>query len=256
MFLTIKGIQTNIQTINQGKNKIIFLHGWGGSTKSFEHIAPIIAKKNKAEAILIDLPGFGKSATPPKTGWDTYQYAKWLESTLKELKIKEAIFYAHSFGCRVTIRLLTKHPKYAKKIILTGAAGIKWPPTKREKISLYLSKKFQLAKHIIPQTIQKIIITKIFGARDWGAVPANLKPTLKKVLAEEDLRKELKKITIPTLLIWGKQDKITPLKSGKIYHQNLKNSKLKILQNTTHGVHKQQPKKVIKLVNEFLKTTP
>ncbi len=238
---------------------MVFLHGWNSergwkaSRDSYGIIAPKIAKQNNCEAILLDLPGFGGSGMPPKEGWTTYDYADWLEEVMQKLKIKKCIFYAHSFGCRVVVRFLLQCPEMAEKTILTGAAGIKWPPTFREKISLFLSKKFRIAKYLVPRVIQKFVITKIFGARDWGAVPTELKMTLEKVLAEKDFRNELPKLRTNFLLIWGEDDTITPLKSGKIYKKKLPNVKLEAIEGARHGVHKTHGDLVVELVAKFLK---
>ncbi len=251
-FTEIKGIKYHYLRYGTGTKKMVFCHGWGGSTESFEKLAPKIVKKNNLEVILLDMPGFGKSKFPTTEGWDTWDYAEWLTEILKELKIKKCFFYGHSFGCRIIVRLLSKHPEIAQKVILTGAAGIKWPPTTREKISLFLSKKFRLAKAIVPQYIQKFIITRIFGARDWGAVVPELKTTLEKVLAEKDFRNDLPELKMPFLLIWGKNDQITPLKSGKVYEEKLPNAKLVILGEGRHGVHRTHEGEIVELVTKFL----
>ena len=102
--------------------------------------------------------------------------------------------------------------------------------------------------------IQKFIITKVFGARDWGAVPAELKSTLGKVLAEDDFREDLKNIRTQILLIWGSEDAITPLKSGKVYAEKLSNARLEIIQGAKHGLHKTHTMDIINLVSPFLKS--
>ncbi len=254
-FLDINGVKTHVLRIGQGKQKIIFLHGWGGESKNFINIASLLVKKNKLEAVLIDLPGFGKTDLPPKSGWSTHDYEEWLEKVLGKLKINKASFYGHSFGCRIIVRLLLKSPRLADKVILTGAAGIKWPLSLRQKISVFLSKKFSLAKRLIPQKIQKIIMCRIFGARDWGSVSSELKSTLRKTLEEPCFREELPKIKAPMFLIWGKNDSYTPLKSGRVFADKLPNSRLKIFSDGKHGLHYTHKKKIVKLVSEFLKKT-
>jgi len=252
-FIGINGVKTHVLRIGRGEQKIIFLHGWGGESKNFINLASRLSKKNKVEAILLDLPGFGESDNPPSSGWSTNDYEAWLEKVLDKLKIKKAFFYGHSFGCRIIIRLLLKTPHLADKVILTGAAGIKWPLSLRQKISVFLSKKLSLAKKIIPHKIQKIVMCHIFGARDWGLVSPELKYTLRKTLAEEDFRNKLPKIKTPVFLIWGKNDSYTPLKSGRVFAEKLPNSRLKIFSDGKHGLHYTHEKKIVKLVSEFLK---
>lgn len=264
-FLEVQGIKSHITRVGEGDQKLVLLHGWNSDRSwrpidSFQALAEEIAERNNYEVIVVDLPGFGASDLPPVDGWNTWDYADWLAELLGKLEIKQCSFYGHSFGCRVIIRfLLATLIKGGggfeiNKVILTGAAGIKWPLTMREKISLFLSKKLTFAKSIIPRAIQKFVITKILGARDWGAVPAELKSTLEKVLAEEDFREDLEKIRTQILLVWGNEDAITPLKSGKVYAEKLSNARLEIIQGARHGMHKTHTVEVADFVSQFLKS--
>jgi len=251
-FVTAHGIKTHFRSFGTGKEVLVFLHGWGGTSESFQSLAPHIARQSRVKVIVPDLPGFGKSENPPASGWDTRDYEAWLEAFLKMLDIHKAHFYGHSFGCRVIVRLLLAHPEKALKVILTGAAGIKWPPSFREKVSLLLSKKCVQCKKLIPAKLQQLIISKIFGARDWGSAPEALKPTLKKVLEEADFREDLPRITHPVLLLWGARDSVTPIKSGRVFEEKLPHATLKIFSNGRHGIHRTHEDKIVKFVTKFL----
>jgi pimeloyl-ACP methyl ester carboxylesterase len=115
-----------------------------------------------------------------------------------------------------------------------------------------LSKIMPKAKSAKGQKIQKLIVTKIFGARDWGNVDPHLKSTLTKVLAEQDLRDDLKNVNQESLIIWGEQDNITPLKSGKVYAARLPNNKFSTFKNGRHGVHHTHTDKIIDELIKFL----
>ena len=258
-YLEVDGQRVRFRRFGGGAKKFIILHGWATETcptDSHARLAPKLAEKLSCEVILPDMPGFGKSDPPPETGWDTYDYANWLGKFLGKLEIKPAFLYGHSFGCRVIVRFLSKQMKAdatdTEKVILTGAAGIKWPPSLRQKVSLYLSKKIPQAKIFLPRKIQKLVLQKILGARDWGAVPTKLKNTLKKVLKERDFRNDLTKIRKKTLLIWGARDSITPLRSGEVFAKSLPNAELKIIREGRHGIHRTHPGQIIKFVAEFL----
>lgn len=255
-FVNGKGIKTHIIRIGKSKEKLVFLHGWGGSVnESFFKLALGLHEKlPNTEIILLDLPGFGFSENPPKEGWETFQYADWLKKILEVITEKgdQLIFYGHSFGCRVIVRFLEKNLDFNAKVILTGAAGIKLPSTIREKIAKKLSKIAKPKKKLLPQKIQKFILQKIFKAYDWSKVNTALKPTLKKVLEETDFRESLKKINQETLLIWGENDKITKLEVGEIFQKNLKNSQLEILAEGRHGIHYTHQDKIIELVQKFI----
>lgn len=255
-FIKINGIKSHLIRLGKGKEKLIFLHGWGGSAgESFFKLALELQEKlPNIEVILLDLPGFGFSENPPTIGWDSLQYADWLKNILEKIVTKEdkINFYGHSFGCRIIVRFLEKNLTFKGNIILTGAAGIKLPATRKEKVSKNLSRIFKPLKNYLPCKIQKFIIQKVFKAYDWGNVEKALKSTLKKVLAEKDFRENLKKIKQKILLIWGKNDQITTLEAGRIFHKNLQNSQLKILANGRHGIHHTHRDQIVKSVQEFI----
>ena len=252
-FINIKNLKTHFLQFGSSKKKLIFLHGWGVSAESFLDIAKKLKTEKNIEIILIDLPGFGLSDSPPPTGWNIHDYENWLEIFLEKLNIKKANFFGHSFGCRILVQFLLKNKNIAQKVILAGAAGIKWPLSLRQKISIIISKNLYFIKNFIPKKIQKFIMCKIFGARDWGLVTKNLKPTLKKVLEEPDFQEKLPNIKNEILLIWGANDQITPLKSGKVFAKKLSNAELKIIPEGRHGIHKTHADEITNMIKNFLK---
>lgn len=254
--LSLKGVQTHILSFEEKSQEktLIMLHGWGGSTESFRSLGEKIFSQEKMNVIIPDLPGFGKSETPDN--WDTHEYEIWLEDLIQTLpKSQEFFFYGHSFGCRVILRYLAKHPEYKNKAILTGAAGIKFPPSFRQRVTTILKNFLGKSKNFFPEKFKHLILKKIFRANDWAACPETLKSTFQNVLAEEDLRKEAEKIRTQILLIWGKNDTYTPLKAGYIYKKILRNSELIVLKNGRHGIHYTHEKEILRHIHTFLKNS-
>lgn len=65
------------------------------------------------------------------------------------------------------------------------------------------------------------------------------------------LLEELKKITIPTLIIWGKNDAFISPSHGELIKNRIKNAKLEILDKGGHNVHEDQPYEVNRLIIDF-----
>ena len=252
-FKTILGIKTYFTKHGTGKRKIICLHGWGGSKESWGDMAPKLVKKTDATVLTVDLPGFGESSPPPLSGWDTKQYAKWLEELITTLRWKNPTLIGHSFGCRVIIRFLEKHPEFEGKIILHGAAGIKWPPGFKQKTAGKLKPFVLPLKKIVPTKLWNKVTGKLLGARDWANCPVAMKKTLEKTLNESCVRENLKKIKNNVLLLWGKNDGYTPLKSAKVFAENLQNATLHIFEDGRHGIHRTHTEKAVTQITKFLK---
>ncbi len=240
----------------EAKNILIFLHGWGGSKQSFESLSNKIIDQGKdLQIILLDLPGFGDADMPAEDGWTTHDYQSWFEGFLSnELKLsknKNIHLYGHSFGCRIIIRHLLKNPSFPGKIFLTGAAGIKWPPSFKTRCTKLLNKVFTPFKYLLPEKIKKKILRRL-GAGDWADIDPALKNTFQKTLKEEDLRIHLSKIYQDCYIIWGKKDSYTPYKSAEVFHRALHHSKLKIFPHGKHGIHHTHTDEIAEIVVDFV----
>ena len=252
-FTTVQNLKTHYLVIGDGDTPVVFLHGWGGNTDSFFKLGlELIEQRPDLKLIIPDYPGFGLTDDPDSDGWTTHQYADWVQDFCEKLKINKAHFYVHSFGGRILTRLINKYPTLGDQLIFTGAAGVKWPFTIRQKFSVFLSKLVPKAKSGRGQKIQQLIVTKIFGARDWGNVKPGLKVTLTKVLAEDDLRDDLTHLKQSSLIMWGEQDSITPLKSGKVYAEKIPNNKFVTYKTGRHGIHHTHRNEIVEELAKFL----
>ena len=68
----------------------------------------------------------------------------------------------------------------------------------------------------------------------------------------DELIKRYKEITAPTLIIWGRQDRIIPLKVGELLRRDIANSTLKIIEECGHAPQEEKPSETVPLVLEFL----
>ncbi len=244
---------------------LILLHGWGGSTKSFTDeninqkggLALRLADTMKINVLCLDYPGFGKSDFPSDSGWSSVEYADFLTKFLKKLKINDDVpLFGHSNGGRIIIRSLFDFPDFhnSRKLILCGASGIKLQKSKREKLISAFKKPLKQLSKLFPTKIKNLILKKVFKSHDWGACPRILKPTLSAITSEEDFSPKLGKINNNILLLWGKYDTMTPMMSGKKYHQGLKNSKLIIYEDEAarHGLHRTHTEQIADQITKFL----
>ena len=219
--------------LGAGQPPLVILHGWGQSLEVMRPLGELFAKYR--EVHLIDLPGFGKSPKPP-VDWDTNQYADRILRYCQEMKLEHVDLLGHSFGGRISVRMAYKKPELLRSLILINSHGLR------------LSQPFP--KNIRPQllkaasgwckSIDKFFGSKIFenwfvpryGSRDYKNAGA-MKNILVKTV-NEDVTEQAKRIRLPVLLLWGGEDKETPVAIGEKFHELIGNSKLIVLPGKDH----------------------
>ena len=240
-------------TIGQSPDlEIIWLHGWGQDHTCLLPLAELF--KNKAENILIDFYGFGKTPLL-SVGAGTNEYAQALaKSVLSQPKTKKRIIIGHSFGCRVAVQLAQINPSIADGYILISAAGLKRKRSMTWKLKAsYLKLLGKLAKlsDSIFKTNLKAEFSKKFGSSDYKNA-GELRETFVRVV-NEDLSNEATRVKEPVLLVFGADDKDTPVELGQKYEKLMPKAELKVLKGYGHldilsrGAHQCQT-----LINRFL----
>jgi len=225
---------------------LVILHGWGSSKEKWQALKKELEKK-EIRVLAPDLPGF-KDESKLSRAWTFDDYLRWLEALLK--KEEKFFLLGHSFGGGLAVKFASRHPDKIKGLILVSAGIVRM---KTKKIVL-ISKIAHIFNNFcfLPgyKTAQKLIYYKILKRPDYLKAKGELKQTFKNIIAE-DLTPILSKIKTRTLIIWGKNDKLTPLQDAEIIHKNLKNSQLKIFDNVGHLVHRDLGAKV--LAQEIIK---
>ncbi len=218
-----------------GKEPIVLLHGWGASIQTMLPIYNYLAPRHRVYAL--DFPGCGDSDQPP-VAWGVAEYMQLVLDWLDALQIPQATFIGHSHGGRVSLVLAARHPERVKRLILVDSAGIRAPRNFRYYRRVYF---YKAAKRVIAlpgirrwQVPLRKRLMKLLGSEDYGSVtPGVMQGTFIK-LVNEDLRPILKSIKASTLLIWGENDKDTPVSDGKIMEQAIPDAGLVILKGAGH----------------------
>lgn len=240
--------------IGQATCAVALLHGWGRSGGDFDELVSRLALHFPACAFLqVDLPGFGGSPLRRQDGLSLDDYCTTLAELFKKIEVTRVTLIGHSLGGRIAMKFVALHPERVEKLVLISAAGI--PFRSMWTLLLALGRKlFQTALYAFgdfgPMLRLKNLLGATLGSRDYRTSHGALRETLKKVLAE-DLRGDAKKISVPTLLLWGKNDQITPPRDGAEYHSLIKGSRLEMLDGG-HFVFLEKPEESAAAVASFL----
>lgn len=235
---------------------IFILHGWGSSSQSWVKVKQLLGK-NEYEVFTPDLPGFGEEP-PPKSSWDLDDYVEWIRNYIEKagFELQDRFFLlGHSFGGKIAVKFAIKYPALIEGLILVASAGV--TPRKKWKIKIFrLTTKigdiifsFLILRPL--RTVVRKIVYFFAQEQDYYRATGIMREVMKKTL-EENLTSILPCIRVPTLIVWGSHDTMTPLSDAYIFQRHIKNSKLVILKGGKHGLNLQMPEKFVETIIEWI----
>jgi pimeloyl-ACP methyl ester carboxylesterase len=249
MKLIVQNIATTYTDRGTGP-VILCLHGWKDSLRTFDSLEPALLQKGRV--IAVDLPGFGETGNPPEA-WQVGDYVQFVADFLKKLNVEADVLIGHSFGGRIIIKGVGEGKMRARKIVLMAAAGITPEQTVYTRMTKLPLKMLGWILRVPPFNFFRNYMRRMFytaiGSDYFNA--GALQETFIKIIAE-DLSDYARKISAPTLLIWGKDDAATPVKLGEKLRDLIRNSRLEVFPNTGHFVHHEKATEVGDLIKRFL----
>lgn len=219
---------------------LLFLHGYLSTYKTFIYQIKYFEKNYNVHAF--DLKGFGENTGMPYP-YSLDDYVDEVKEYLYKKGVKSPNVVAHSFGARVAVKGACEKYDLFSKMVLTGAAGLKPKPSIKKAIKRAV---FNSLKTVVPREN----LTK-FYSKDYLQLDGVMKESFKLII-NENLDGVLCKIQNPTLLIFGRDDKETPLYMARRYNSGIKNSDLVIIKGAGHFAFIDKPHKFNREVEEFL----
>ena len=228
--------------VGDGKINVIFLHGWGAGKNSFLWLKDYLTN---AKLHFASLDGF--DGTPPPKDVTIADYAKRLRQYIDGNHLQSVFLVGHSFGGRIAIEYCAYY--HVDGLILVDSAGIK-PKFSFKKSWAVL--KYKMTKRLIKIGLIKKQALGKFGSSDYK----NASDEMKKVFLSAvnyDQTKLLSKIRVSTLIVWGNEDKETPMYMAKKLNKKIKNSELVVLDGG-HFSFLNEPYRFYKVIDYFIKT--
>ncbi|TDQ42960.1 alpha/beta fold hydrolase [Aureibacillus halotolerans] len=242
-----KDVSLFVEDIGEGQ-PIVFIHGWPVNHKMFEYQMNELPKKGY-RCIGIDLRGFGKS-DKPAFGYDYDTLAQDVKKVIDSLQLSNVFVAGFSMGGPIAIRYATKFAgDELKQLILMGAAA----PSFTQRSGYDVGMK----KEDVDELITSIQADRPQAIKDFGSaffysdvsdslanwflglgLEASAYGTIAAAesLRDEDLREEVTKVSVPTLLMHGKKDEICDFAFSEKLHEAIPNSTLIPFENSGHGL--------------------
>jgi len=237
----INGIDTVLLEAGNGP-ALVFLHG-AGTVSGFDFAA---AWANKFRVVIPYHPGFGPSADDAEIT-EIHDYVLHYVELLDTLGLAKVRLVGQSLGGFIATKFAVEHGAHVDKLVLVCPIGLPVPaehPTVN-----FLAVPPQALPALLahdPQTVIKHLppgapTPKFIAERTKEAVAAGRVLGGGAVTFDPKLPRYLHRLTMPTLLIWGKQDQLTPTAQHNTWARALPKATVKLYDNAGHLVLDEAP---------------
>ena len=249
--------QVHMRVLSKGRGPaVVFLHGpWGLAWDPF--------LDDLARSFTVYAPEH--PGTSPGRPDDIYHLdGMWdlvlcHDELLERLGLSSAAFVGHSFGAMVACEVAAAHPRRASHLVLVDALGLWRDDTPIP--NWMLLPHSELAAHVFsdaegdaarrmftpPEDPEARIMARVGLQWAMGATGKFLWP-----IPDKGLKKRIHRVQAPTLLVWGKEDRIVPPIYADEFARRIVGARVEIVDQAGHAPHLEQPEAVARLVHHFL----
>jgi pimeloyl-ACP methyl ester carboxylesterase len=227
--------QIHYKSAGVGK-PVILLHGLSGSSRWWKKNVAYLAGRFNIH--LIDLQGFGQSNKSRFTLNEAAQVViKWMDY----MEIEQASIIGHSMGGYITLDLAANFPERIDRLVLVDAVAMPMERSLFGKAAGLLQAIRYTEADFLP----------VFANDVWRTGARTLFSATRSVMAA-DLRDQVAQVRAPTLIVWGKNDTILPVKLGRKLHQRLPQAEFCLVEGAGHNPMWDQPQTFNRVVTWFL----
>jgi pimeloyl-ACP methyl ester carboxylesterase len=242
----------------------ILIHGFLSSCFSFRHLIPLLSKEGVV--LVVDLPPFGKSGKNLNFTYSYNNFANIVISMIEHFHFKNIYLIGHSMGGQISLYVAKKAPHLINKIILLCSSGYLGKAQRHLFWSSYIPFFHLIVKRkFAKQGVMKSLSDVVY---DGSLIDDDMKQGYEEPFANNEIFRaltkmirdregdlspqEVRNISVPTLLIWGEEDKIVPIEVGKRLHSDLQNSLFISYPKTGHLIPEEIPSTIFENIMSFI----
>ncbi|MBZ5681183.1 MAG: alpha/beta fold hydrolase [Acidobacteriia bacterium] len=244
----------NIRYVEAGQGSaVILLHGLGAVKEIWLGNFPALTAKHHVYAV--DQLGFGHSDKP----LIDYKIATWVDflyGFMQSQNISKATLVGNSLGGWIALEFTAQHPEMVDKLVLVDSAGLMWgqggpvvdlnPPslasTRALLESIFYDKKMVTDEFVLH------VYTSHLSNNDGYTIQRTLAGFAQPQFEDE----KLKSIHAPTLVVWGREDKLIAVDRGEKFRDGIPGAKLVVFEQCGHVPQMEKPAEFSQALLEFL----
>ena len=235
----------------------VLIHGYPFNRSMWRELSDVLKRSHRVVAP--DLRGLGESTVAPATINDM---ANDIAGLMTSLQIEAATICGLSMGGYVGLAFYRLHPQRVRALVLADTRASADTDEARQN----RSRQVELALHEGMEAIASEMLPKLLAPETLSTRPEvvarvrqmiiQTKPegavvALKAMAARDDQTSLLASIRVPTLILVGRNDVITPLKDSELMHQEIRGSSLEIIEGAGHMSNVEQPERFNHAVEDF-----
>ena len=239
-------------SMGQGERAVVFLHGLFGTPEHFRQIMSDLAPGYRSIA-----PQMPVDYQPDRRGsgiQSIEELTDYVAQVIFDLNLPPFVVCGNSLGGLVAIEICLRYPERVNGLVLAGSAGLYErtlthgvrPKPSREFVRALVSDIF----HDPCMLTDELIDEWHTAIRDRDFVRFLLR--VSRATRDRTLTDELHHLKLPTLIVWGKNDKVTPPDVAESFQRQIENSELRFIDNCGHAPNVEQPAIFSEMLQEFL----
>ncbi len=241
-----------------GKPLVLLLHGLGADSTSWGYQIPLLVGM-KMRPISVDLPGFGKSIYTGRN-WKIRLIASDIADLIRSLTSSTITVVGISMGGTVALQLCLDYPELVERLVLVSTFATLRP--KRVHEWIYLISRFiranlrgvnaqaeMVAQRIFPNPEQEILRETL--VQQIHQADPNAYVSAMRALGIFNVTKRLHEISIPTLVISGKDDTTVPLENQNELANKIHGAQQVVIPGGGHAIIAEQPELFNQILFEF-----
>jgi pimeloyl-ACP methyl ester carboxylesterase len=269
-WVDVGGNEINVIEMGEG-DPIVFIHGLSGSWQNWLEQLPVFARTNRV--IAFDLPGFGQSPMPAEK-ISIAGYGRLVDQLLDVLDVPRAVVVGNSMGGFIGAELAIQFPERVERLVLVSAAGLTVEHQRNEH-ALAVLKHLEArlaawggwvgsrADNLARRPRYRRALMSIVAAHPDRLSPALVAEQLRgsgkpgfvdglDALTAYPIRDRLPRIASPTLIVWGEQDFLVPVRDAFEFERLIPRSRRVIYADTGHVTMIERPAAFNALLEKFM----
>jgi pimeloyl-ACP methyl ester carboxylesterase len=275
-WVMIAGRAMNVIDIGPGANAgpargtMVFIHGLSGSWQNWLEQLPVFAAEGW-RCVAMDLPGFGASEMPAEK-ITIARYAAWVDELLGVLGVERAVVVGNSMGGFIGLEVAITFSTWVDRLVLVSAAGLTiesqrglfravkpvgralgmttaWLASRSEELARRRRSRVAMFSIVAahPEKLPApLVAEQLRGSGKPGFIDAF------DALTDYPIRDRLTEIKAPTLVVWGEDDPLVPVRDAWEFGRLIPDARVVVYEDTGHVAMLERPAAFNALVAEFV----